>query len=84
MRASGLMRFHSMPSATGGIAWLPEAYAGELAKLNKEQAEAMAAQAPKLAKALVKVPAGPVAFTHVKLFDADAIPSIAPADPAST
>jgi imidazolonepropionase-like amidohydrolase len=63
--------------ATGGIAWLPEAYAGELAKLNKVQAEAMAAQAPKLAKALVKVPAGPVAFTHVKLFDADGLKFLA-------
>jgi len=32
----------------------------------------MAAQAPGFAKALVKVPAGPVAFTGVRLFDADA------------
>jgi imidazolonepropionase-like amidohydrolase len=32
----------------------------------------MAAQAPGLAKSLVKVPAGPVAFTGVRLFDADA------------
>ena len=33
---------------------------------------AMAAQAPGLAKSLVTVPAGPVAFTGVRLFDADA------------
>ena len=32
----------------------------------------MAAQAPGLVKALVTVPAGPVAFTGVRLFDADA------------
>ncbi len=54
------------------VAWLPEAYAGELKKLQAAQAVAMAAEAPKLAKALVKVPAGPVAFTHVRMFDADA------------
>jgi imidazolonepropionase-like amidohydrolase len=55
-----------------GLAWLPEAYAGEQAKIEKAQASAMAAQAPGLAKSLVKVPAGPVAFTGVRLFDADA------------
>ena len=33
----------------------------------------MAEQAPGLAKALVTIPAGPVAFTGVRLFDADAI-----------
>ena len=57
---------------TFGIAWLPEAYAGEQTKIEEAQAEAMAAQAPGLAKALVTVPAGPVAFTGVRLFDADA------------
>ena len=57
---------------TFGIAWLPEAYAGEQAKIEEAQAKAMAAQAPGLAKSLVKVPAGPVAFTGVRLFDADA------------
>jgi imidazolonepropionase-like amidohydrolase len=55
-----------------GLAWLPEAYAGEQAKIEQAQAAAMAAQAPGLAKSLVKVPAGPVAFTGVRLFDADA------------
>jgi imidazolonepropionase-like amidohydrolase len=58
---------------TLGLAWLPEAYAGELAKLNKAQAAAIAEQAPGLAKSLVKVPAGPVAFTNVRLFDADGL-----------
>ena len=57
---------------TFGIAWLPEAYAGEQAKIEAAQAAAMAAQAPGLAKSLVTVPAGPVAFTGVRLFDADA------------
>ena len=58
---------------TFGIAWLPEAYAGEQTKIEAAQAAAMAEQAPGLAKSLVTVPAGPVAFTGVRLFDADAI-----------
>jgi imidazolonepropionase-like amidohydrolase len=56
-----------------GLAWLPEAYAGEQQNIEEAQARAMAAQAPGLVKALVTVPAGPVAFTGVRLFDADAI-----------
>ncbi|THD68411.1 MAG: amidohydrolase, partial [Phenylobacterium sp.] len=59
--------------ATGVVAWLPEAYAGELKKLDKIQGDAMAAQAPKIYQAVVKVPAGAVAFTHVKMFDADGL-----------
>jgi imidazolonepropionase-like amidohydrolase len=55
-----------------GIAWLPETYAGEQKTIEEAQARATAAQAPGLAKSLVKVPAGPVAFTGVRLFDADA------------
>jgi imidazolonepropionase-like amidohydrolase len=55
-----------------GIAWLPEAYAGEQSRIEEAQSKAMAAQAPGLAKSLVKVPAGAVAFTGVRLFDADA------------
>ena len=58
---------------TFGIAWLPEAYAGEQTKIEAAQAAAMAEQAPGLAKALVTIPAGPVVFTGVRLFDADAI-----------
>ena len=57
---------------TAGLAWLPDAYAGEQSKIEEAQARAMAAQAPGLAKALVKLPTGPVAFTGVRLFDADA------------
>ncbi len=56
---------------TLGLGWLPDAYAGEMTKMEKAQAAAVAAQAPKLAKALVTVPAGAVAFTGVKLYDAD-------------
>lgn len=58
---------------TLGIAWLPEAYAKQQAAMQKAQAAAMAAQAPLLAKKLTQVPTGPVAITHVRLFDADAV-----------
>ena len=62
----------SSPSAVG-LAWLPDAYAGEQSKIEEAQARAMAAQAPGMVKALVTVPAAPVAFTGVRLFDADAL-----------
>ncbi|HEX2817596.1 MAG TPA: amidohydrolase family protein [Phenylobacterium sp.] len=55
------------------VDWLPEAYAGEIKKLEKVQADATAAQAPKIYRANVKIPAGAVAFTHVKMFDADGL-----------
>lgn len=58
---------------TLGLSWLPEAYAGELAKLDKAQAAAVAAQAPGLVKTLLKTPSGPVAYTNVRLFDADGL-----------
>jgi imidazolonepropionase-like amidohydrolase len=54
------------------LSWLPEAYADEHARMNEAQTKAMAAEAPKIYRAQVKVPAAPVAFTHVQLFDSDA------------
>jgi imidazolonepropionase-like amidohydrolase len=54
-----------------GLAWLPEAYAGEQRKIQEAQAKAMAGQAPALARSLARVPAGPVAFTNVRVFDAE-------------
>jgi len=56
-----------------GLAWLPEAYAGEQARIQDAQASAMAAQAPALLKSLVTVPVGPVAFSGVRLFDAEGL-----------
>ena len=56
---------------TSGLAWLPVAYAGEMKKMEKVQAQAMGRQAPLLVKSLVKTPTGPVAFTNVRLFDAE-------------
>ncbi len=57
--------------------WLPEAYAGEQKKIEAAQADAVAKQAPALLKTLVTVPAAPVAFTGVQLFDADAMRFVA-------
>jgi imidazolonepropionase-like amidohydrolase len=54
------------------LSWLPEAYAGEHSRLNEAQNTALAARAPALLESLVTVPRGPVAFTHVQVFDADA------------
>jgi imidazolonepropionase-like amidohydrolase len=54
------------------LSWLPEEYASEHARLNEAQAKAMAARAPALAKSLVTQPTGPVAFTNVRVYDADA------------
>jgi imidazolonepropionase-like amidohydrolase len=60
-------------ATTTVLGWVPEAYAAEMPRMEKAQATAMAAIAPKLAKTLVKIPKGPVAFTHVRLFDADKV-----------
>jgi imidazolonepropionase-like amidohydrolase len=57
---------------TNGIAWLPDAYATEQSKMEEAQARAVSTQAPRIVQALVKQPAQPVAFTGVRLFDADA------------
>ena len=54
------------------LSWLPEQYASEHTRLNEAQTAALAAQAPTLLKSLVKVPGGAVAFTHVRVFDAEA------------
>ena len=59
-------------AVTFGIGWLPDTYATEQAKMEDAQAKAMAAQAPGLLRALVTVPTGAVAFTGVRLYDAEA------------
>ena len=56
---------------TVGIAWLPEAYAGEQKRMEDVQATAMAAQTAGYARSLPKVPAAAVAFVNVRMFDAD-------------
>ncbi len=52
----------------GGLACLPAGHEGELKALTKMQDDALAARSPALLKALLKAPAGPVAFTHVRAF----------------
>lgn len=58
-------------AASFGIAWLPADYAAEQKKIEAAQAAAMATLAPANARSLVKTPAGPVAFTNVRIYDAD-------------
>ena len=58
-------------AVTDGMGWLPDGYAGEQPRMEKVQSAALGAQAPLLYKQLVTVPKTPVAFAHVKLFDAD-------------
>ncbi|WP_214621150.1 amidohydrolase family protein [Sphingobium nicotianae] len=53
------------------LAWLPAGYEGEQARLDAAQTRALSAQMPALARSLITTPAGPVAFTHVKTYDAD-------------
>jgi len=52
--------------------FVPQGWEKVSAQLAKAQDEALALRAPALVKALAKVPAGPVVFRHVKLYDADA------------
>lgn len=55
----------------GGIAMLPPAYAGDFLKIQKAQIDALAARNPAFMARFGKVSAVPVAFTHVKMFDAE-------------
>ena len=56
-----------------GMSWLPAGYENDRAKLEKAQGDALAARMPALAESLAKSPSTPVAFTNVKLFDADGV-----------
>ncbi|MBX9795267.1 amidohydrolase family protein [Sphingomonas sp.] len=53
-----------------GIALLPEGYTGDMLKIQKAQIDALAARNPGYKARFGKVSPVPVAFTHVKLFDA--------------
>lgn len=53
------------------LRWIPDAYADEVPKLIDAQTEALAVRTAQLAKSLPRVPSKPVAFTHVRLFDAE-------------
>jgi imidazolonepropionase-like amidohydrolase len=54
--------------AVGGLGVLPVGYESALVPMINAQDEALSARSPVLAKRLAKVPAGPVAFTHVRAF----------------
>jgi hypothetical protein len=56
-----------------GLSWLPEGYESERGALEKAQTAALGARMPALAKSLITVPKTAVAFTNVKVFDADAV-----------
>jgi imidazolonepropionase-like amidohydrolase len=50
------------------LAWLPEGYESARPVLEKAQTEALAQHAKAIVPKLLKTPAGPVAFTHVRAF----------------
>ncbi len=52
----------------GGLSWVPDGYESYQSALEKAQDEALAKRSPELVKSLLKTPAGPVAFTHVRAF----------------
>lgn len=52
--------------------FMPVGWEKVSAQLAKVQDEALAKRAPALVNSIAKVPAGPVVFEHVKLYDADA------------
>jgi len=56
---------------TAGLGWLPEAYAGEQQRLEREQARAMAVRTAALARSLASKPGRPLAFVNVQVFDAE-------------
>lgn len=62
-------RFFGSP---GVVALLPEGWESVGAAMSKAQDEALARLAPAQVAAIAKTPAGPVAFTNVKLYDSDA------------
>ena len=56
----------------GVVAFLPEGWESVGAAMSKAQDDALAKLAPVQYAAIAKTPAGPVAFTNVKLYDSDA------------
>jgi hypothetical protein len=53
------------------LALLPEGDQGARARLLAAQEEALAARSPAVARRFGRLPAGPVAFTHVRLYDSE-------------
>lgn len=61
----GKDHFFALVSA---LSWIPAGYENADPALHKAQDEAMAARSPAQVKALLRTPAGAVAFTHVRAF----------------
>ncbi len=55
-----------------GLAWLPAGYEDSLKPTEKAQDDALAAEVARISRTLPRVPKAPVAFTNVRLYDADA------------
>jgi imidazolonepropionase-like amidohydrolase len=55
-------------ASVGPLSWVPAGYESALAVLQNTQDEALAQHSPMVVRALLKTPAGPVAFTHVRAF----------------
>jgi len=56
----------------GVVAFMPEGWESVGAAMSKAQDDALAKLAPVQYAAIAKTPAGPIAFTNVKLYDSDA------------
>lgn len=56
----------------GGFAWLPAGYEAALQPTLDAQSKGLATRVTELSRSLPRTPKGPVAFTNVRLFDADA------------
>lgn len=55
-------------ASVGPLSWLPVGYESALTVLQTAQDEALAQHSPAVLRTLSKIPAGPVAFTHVRAF----------------
>jgi imidazolonepropionase-like amidohydrolase len=51
-----------------GISWVHAGYEGAMPQLQAAQDEALARRSPQVLRSLLKIPAHPVAFTHVRAF----------------
>jgi imidazolonepropionase-like amidohydrolase len=55
-------------ASVGALSWLPAGYESALGLLQQTQDDALAQHSPSVLRTLLKTPAGPVAFTHVRAF----------------
>lgn len=65
-------KFFASVSSGAGLSIVPEGYTGDLQKLQTAQDNALASRSAAMAKRFGSLPAAPVAFRNVKLFDSEA------------